>query len=79
MKKTRAATIAVGVPSSRRNPSQPVGVSSWPNATPTTTTDVLASVAFAVPWLLVTLRLVGDRVEAPARPARRAEPVGGTR
>ena len=42
-------------------------------------TDVLASVAFAVPWLLVTLRLVGDRVEAPARPARRAEPVGGTR
>ena len=23
-------------------------------------TDVLASVAFAVPWLLVTLRLVGD-------------------
>jgi hypothetical protein len=40
---------------------------------------VLASVAFAVPWLLVTLRLVGDRVEAPARPARRPEPVGGTR
>ena len=43
-------------------------------------TDVLASVAFAVPWLLVTLRLVGDDPGGvPARPARRAEPVGGTR
>jgi len=42
-------------------------------------TDVLASVAFAVPWLLVTLRLVGDDPGVPARPARRAEPVGATR
>ena len=42
-------------------------------------TDVLASVAFAVPWLLVTLRLIGDDPGVPARPARRAEPVGGTR
>jgi undecaprenyl-diphosphatase len=44
-------------------------------------TDVLASIAFAVPWLLVTLRLVGDdpgeRTERSA--ARRADRVGGTR
>ena len=42
-------------------------------------TDVLASVAFAVPWLLVTLRLVGDDTAVRARPAGRPEPVGGTR
>jgi undecaprenyl-diphosphatase len=42
-------------------------------------TDVLASVAFAVPWLLVVLRLVGDDPGAPVRPARRPVPVGGTR
>ena len=42
-------------------------------------TDVLASVAFAVPWLLVTLRLVGDDTGVRARPAGRPEPVGGTR
>lgn len=42
-------------------------------------TDVLASFAFAVPWLLVTLRLVGSEPGRAARPARRPEPVGGTR
>jgi undecaprenyl-diphosphatase len=41
--------------------------------------DVLASVAFAVPWLLVVLRLVGDDTATRARPAGRPEPVGGTR
>jgi undecaprenyl-diphosphatase len=44
-------------------------------------TDVLASMAFAVPWLLVTLRLVGDdpgeRAERAA--VRRPESVGGAR
>jgi undecaprenyl-diphosphatase len=44
-------------------------------------TDVLASIAFAVPWLLVTLRLVADdpteRTEGAA--ARQPDPVGGTR
>jgi undecaprenyl-diphosphatase len=44
-------------------------------------TDVLASVAFAVPWLLATLRLVGDE---PGRrtgqpPAHRPDPVGRAR
>ena len=51
-------------------------------------TDVLASVAFAVPWLLVTLRLVADEPVVRARAcgarcthgaARRPDPVGGTR
>jgi undecaprenyl-diphosphatase len=42
-------------------------------------TDVLASVAFAVPWLLVTLHLIGDDAGRPARAAGRPEPVGGTR
>jgi undecaprenyl-diphosphatase len=44
-------------------------------------TDVLASMAFAVPWLLVTLRLVGDDPDQhPRRPAvRRPDPVGGAR
>jgi undecaprenyl-diphosphatase len=44
-------------------------------------TDVLASMAFAVPWLLVTLRLVGDDPDRrPQRPAvRRPDPVGGAR
>ena len=50
-------------------------------------TDVLTSVAFAVPWLLVTLRLVADKPVtggpaasgARARAARRPDPVGGTR
>jgi undecaprenyl-diphosphatase len=46
-------------------------------------TDVLASVAFAVPWLLVTLHLVGREPGAdagpPPRAAGRPEPVGGTR
>jgi undecaprenyl-diphosphatase len=41
--------------------------------------DVLASVAFAVPWLLVTMHLIGDDAGAPARAAGRPEPVGGTR
>jgi undecaprenyl-diphosphatase len=50
-------------------------------------TDVLTSVAFAVPWLLVTLRLVADE-PVTGRPAaagagepaaRRPDPVGGTR
>jgi undecaprenyl-diphosphatase len=41
-------------------------------------TDVLASVAFAIPWLLAVLRLVGDDPEVrplPA-PAKRPAPVG---
>ncbi len=50
-------------------------------------TDVLTSVAFAVPWLLVTLRLVADEpvtdgpaaAGAGAPAARRPDPVGGTR
>jgi undecaprenyl-diphosphatase len=44
-------------------------------------TDVLASMAFAVPWLLVTLRLVGDDPDRQTqRPAvRRPDPVGGAR
>jgi undecaprenyl-diphosphatase len=42
-------------------------------------TDVLASAAFAVPWLLVTLHLVGDDAGRPAPAAGRPEPVGGTR
>jgi undecaprenyl-diphosphatase len=58
-------------------------------------TDVLVSAAFALPWLLVTLRLVGDEPGAPgapappaprtpapgtpAPPARRPDPVRGTR
>jgi undecaprenyl-diphosphatase len=50
-------------------------------------TDVLSSIAFAVPWLLVTLRLVADE-PVTGRPAaagagepaaRRPDPVGGTR
>ncbi len=41
--------------------------------------DVLASVMFAVPWLLVTLRLVGDGTDLKERPARRPEPIGGAR
>ncbi len=44
-------------------------------------TDVLASFLFAVPWLLATLRLVGDgpgrRTGGPR--ARRPDPVGGAR
>ena len=44
-------------------------------------TDVLASVAFAIPWLLVTLRLVGDdpgrRTDRAA--VRRPDPVKGAR
>jgi undecaprenyl-diphosphatase len=41
-------------------------------------TDVLASVAFALPWLLVTLRLLGggERAPAPPPPARRPVAVG---
>jgi undecaprenyl-diphosphatase len=44
-------------------------------------TDVLASVGFAIPWLLVTLRLVGDAPgeRAQPAPARPSEPVGGAR
>ena len=44
-------------------------------------TDVLASIAFAVPWLLVTLRLVGDDPEERRDRAavRRPDPVGGAR
>jgi undecaprenyl-diphosphatase len=44
-------------------------------------TDVLASAAFAIPWLLVTLRLVGDDPGERAGPApvRHADPVGGAR
>ena len=50
-------------------------------------TDVLTSVAFAVPWLLVTLRLIADKPVtggpaasgARARAARRPDPVRGTR
>jgi undecaprenyl-diphosphatase len=44
-------------------------------------TDVLASAAFAIPWLLVTLRLVGDDPGERAGPApvRQADPVGGAR
>ena len=44
-------------------------------------TDVLASMAFAVPWLLATLRLVGDEpgVRESGVPARRPDPVGGAR
>jgi len=44
-------------------------------------TDVLASVAFAIPWLLVTLRLVGDDPGERARPApaRWSETVGDAR
>jgi undecaprenyl-diphosphatase len=41
-------------------------------------TDVLASVAFAVPWLLVTLHLVGHEPRADHL-ARRPDPVGGAR
>ncbi len=41
-------------------------------------TDVLASVAFAVPWLLATLRLVGHEPRADPV-ARRSDPVGGAR
>ena len=42
-------------------------------------TDVFASAAFAVPWLLATLRLVGGDRAATAPAAGRPEPVGGTR
>ena len=44
-------------------------------------TDVLASVAFAIPWLLVTLRLVGDDPGERSEPSRtrRADSVGGAR
>jgi undecaprenyl-diphosphatase len=42
-------------------------------------TDVLASAAFAIPWLLVTLRLVGDDPgeRAGPDPVRQADPAGG--
>jgi undecaprenyl-diphosphatase len=44
-------------------------------------TDVLASVAFAIPWLLAVLRLVGDDPEVRPRPApaERPAPVGRAR
>jgi undecaprenyl-diphosphatase len=42
-------------------------------------TDVLASAAFAIPWLLVTLRLVGGDLRDTARPTGHLERVGGTR
>jgi undecaprenyl-diphosphatase len=44
-------------------------------------TDVLASVAFAIPWLLAVLRLVGDEPEVRPRPApaKRPAPVGQAR
>jgi undecaprenyl-diphosphatase len=41
--------------------------------------DVLASVAFAVPWLLVVLHLVGDAGHDARAPARQPDPVGGAR
>jgi undecaprenyl-diphosphatase len=42
--------------------------------------DVLASVAFAVPWLLVVLHLVGDAgQDARAAPAGQPDPVGAAR
>jgi undecaprenyl-diphosphatase len=44
-------------------------------------TDVLASIGFAIPWLLAVLHLVGDDPAArpSSTPARRREPVGGPR